>query len=144
MKTEEIVRLTRKRVAALVKARQEQEDPDFFEGGERRENFRWPFPGAVELWPAGGDGRERWYATCRNLSMGGLGMAAEQPFEAGNPGQIPRHFPHATPFRQAVGRHFTPVLGGFLVRFGIRLPSLPAAAFTLRTSMKARGPKGLA
>jgi len=123
MKTEEIVRLTRKRVAALVKARQEQEDPDFFEGGERRENFRWPFPGAVELWPAGGDGRERWYATCRNLSMGGLGMVAEQPFEAGTQVEIACHFPEATFFVEAVVRHCTPVPDGFLVGVEFRFPS---------------------
>ncbi len=123
MKTDEIVRLTRKRVAALVRSRQEQDDPDLFEGRERRENLRWPFPGAVELWPTGGDGRERWYGTCRNLSMNGLAMVTDEPFTPGAAVEIACHFPEASFYGEAVVRHCTQVPQGFLVGVEFRFPS---------------------
>lgn len=115
MKTDEIVKLTPQRVAALVRARQAADDADWYEGREKRDDVRWPFPGAVELWPVDGDGRERWYATCRNLSLYGLGMLTEQPFDPGTNVEIACHFPEASFYGQAVIRHCTETPHGFLV-----------------------------
>lgn len=115
MKTDEIVRLTPKRVARLVRARQEREAPELFEGKEHRSNMRWPFMGAVELWPAAGDGQERWYATCQNLSEGGMGMVTEDAFDTGTPVELACHLPEASFFGFGTIRHCTEIPDGYLV-----------------------------
>lgn len=115
MQTEEIVKITRARVAELVKIRERSEDAELFEGDERRQYSRWPFPGAVELSPAGGDGRSRWYATCGNLSLGGLGMMADRHFAPGMVVDLSCHLPEATLYGQATVRHCRQTEYGYLV-----------------------------
>lgn len=117
MKTDEIVKLTQKGVTSLLKARRKLAGPsaDLYAGQEHRRNTRWPFPGQVELWPADSDGRERWYATCHNLSTNGLGMIADNPFEPGTKVELACHFPEASFYGRGVIRHCTRIPRGFLI-----------------------------
>lgn len=117
MKTEEIVKLTPKRVASLLKARRKLAGPsaDLYTGQDHRRCIRWPFPGQVELWSAGSDGRERFYATCHNLSTNGLGMIADDAFEPGTPVELACHFPEASFYGKGVIRHCTKIPKGFLI-----------------------------
>jgi len=115
MQTDEIVAMTRERVAELVRAQQTHDEPDSFEGNEQRGDTRWPFPGAVEVWPAGGDGRQHWLATCHNVGYGGLGMIADQPFKLDTPVEFACHLPEASFYGKATVRHCTEVPEGFLV-----------------------------
>ena len=115
MQTDEIVAMTRERVAELVRAQQAHAEPDAFEGDEQREDTRWPFPGTVEVWPAGGDGRQHWLATCQNVGYGGLGMIADRPFKPDTPVEFACHLPEASFYGKATIRHCTEVPEGFLV-----------------------------
>ena len=115
MKTEEIVKITRKQVVDLVKARTEAAGPRLFAGDERRRCPRWPFPGAVELSPIGDDGRTRWFATCGNLSLGGLGVIADRCFDEGTPLDISCHMPEVTLVGRATVRHCEEIPQGYMV-----------------------------
>ena len=115
MQTEEIVKITRNRVADLVKIRERSEDAGLFEGDDRRTHPRWPFPGAVELSPADGDGRTRWFATCGNLSLGGLGLMTDHYFPPGMIVEFSCHLPEATLYGQATVRHCRQTEYGYLV-----------------------------
>ncbi|MBP7937163.1 MAG: PilZ domain-containing protein [Phycisphaerae bacterium] len=117
MKIEEILKLTPKRVAILLKTRRKLAGPsaDLYAGQDLRRSVRWPFPGQVELWPAGGDGRERFYATCHNLSTNGLGMIADASFEPGTRVELACHFPEASFYGKGVIRHCTKIPKGYLI-----------------------------
>lgn len=115
MKTEEIVKITRRRVAELVKARTQSSGPGLFAGHEKRKHTRWPFPGAVELSPVNDDGRKRWFATCGNVSLGGLGIIAERCFEDGTELEISCHLPEMTLVGRATVRHCEEIPQGYMV-----------------------------
>lgn len=115
MLTDEIVAMTRKQVAELVRIQQADNKPTLFEGYEQRGNRRWPFPGAVEVWPAGGDGRQRWLGTCHNLGYGGLGMLADEPFQPDTPIEFACHLPEASFYGKATVRHCTEVPDGYII-----------------------------
>jgi hypothetical protein len=115
MKTEEIVKITRKRVADLVKARTLSSGPGLFAGHEKRKHTRWPFPGAVELSPVEDDGRTRWFATCGNVSLGGLGIISERCFENGTALEISCHLPEMTLVGQATVCHSEEIPQGYIV-----------------------------
>ena len=115
MMTDEIVKMSRQCVAELVGAEQANAEPDSIEGDERRENIRWPFLRTVELWPAEGDGRQHWLATCQNLSYGGLAMLTDQPFKPDTPIEFACHLPEASFYGKATVRHCTEIAEGFLV-----------------------------
>ncbi|HSW44219.1 MAG TPA: PilZ domain-containing protein [Phycisphaerae bacterium] len=119
MQTEQIVRITRRRVADLVKSRERSEDAVLFTGDEKRRNRRWPFPGAAELSLADGDGRKRWFATCGNLSFGGLGIITDRHFSPGTVLDISCHLPELTMVGRVTVLHCRPAGKGFLtgVRF---------------------------
>lgn len=102
-KTESIYRLTRRRIDKLLDGR--RTSPDAFGGDERRRQPRWPFPGTAELWPAGADGPPQWFATCLNLSEGGMGLRCDEPFEPGTPLDIAFHLPEASFFGRVTVRH---------------------------------------
>ncbi len=115
MPTDEMIRVNRKQVAALVRARAKASGPRLFSGDERRRYPRWPFPGAVELSPVGGDGRVRWFATCGNISEGGFGVIADRSFEPDTPLEFSCHLPEATLVGQAVVRHCVRTPEGYMV-----------------------------
>jgi hypothetical protein len=115
MQIDEIVKITRQRVADLVHQREQDDGAHLFIGDERREHIRWPFPGAVELAPVGDDGRKRWFATCGNLSFGGLGVMTDHYFEPGTVIEISCHFPESSMFGRAVVRHCRPARQGYLM-----------------------------
>src|SRR3989304_7257293 len=116
MQTDEIVRLTRKRVAAIIAARRErQESLTPPPGPERRKSPRWPFKGAVELWPHGGDGSVCWHAAYQNLSETGVGLSTEVHFDQGTTLDIAMHLPEMSLCGQAVVRYCAPVRDHFMV-----------------------------
>lgn len=104
MIADEIVKLTREQVAALLRSREEEKAEPFL-GKERRHVPRWPFPGAVELRPAGGDGTQQWFATCRDLSDIGMGMWGDCHLEPGTPVEIAFHLPEASFYGNATVRY---------------------------------------
>jgi hypothetical protein len=122
MQTEEIIKITRDRVAELVKIRERSEDARLFEGDESRKHPRWPFPAAVELAPADGDGRTRWFATCGNLSIGGLGLIADHYFPPGMVVDLSCHLPEATLYGQGTVRHCRQTAHGYLVGVEFNFP----------------------
>jgi hypothetical protein len=115
MKTEEIVKITRKRVADLVKSRAEGKGPGLFAGHEKRQHTRWPFPGAVELSPVDDDGRTRWFGTCGNVSLGGLGVITERCFDDGAAFEISCHLPEMTLVGRVSVRHCEEIPQGYMV-----------------------------
>jgi len=115
MQTEEITQLSREVIANLIRSREESEDAALFEGDDRRFHARWPFPGAIELWPKDGDGRVRWFASCGNLSYSGIGMFADRAFEPGTPVELACHFPELTVCGSAIIRHCTESPMGYIV-----------------------------
>ncbi len=115
MQTEEIVKLTRERLIELLQARTESAASGPYAGRDRRRCPRWPFPGAVELSPAGDDGRTRWFATFCDLSPGGLGVVADCPFAAGAVLDLSCHLPEATLVGRATVRHCEPVDQGYMI-----------------------------
>jgi len=117
MKTEEIVKLTPRRVAALIRARRKHDGGLLHDGNrhERRCQVRWPSPGTVEIWPADGDGRERLYGTCHTLSQEGIGMVSDQPFAKGTKIELACHFQEVSLYGRGIVRHCTGIPDGFLV-----------------------------
>jgi len=113
MITDEIVKLSRERMADLVRSR--HDPPADFDGEERRVVTRWPFPGTAELRPAEGDGRPLWFATCRNVSETGLGISTDEPFEPGTPLEIAFHLPEASFYGKATVRYCTQTPQAYLV-----------------------------
>jgi hypothetical protein len=111
MKTEEIVRLTRRTVADLVRARHGDVEP--FLGHERRRSPRWPFPGTVELHPTDGT-TDQWFATCRNVSETGLGMCCDRFFDVGTVLEIAIHVPERTLYGRGIVGYCQKTPAGFM------------------------------
>ncbi len=103
MLTNDIVKLTRDRIAELVRSREAPESD--YTGNERRRAPRWPFPGAIGLRPADGGGDETWFGTCRDVSITGVGITCERYFEPGTALEIALHLPEATFCGKAVVRY---------------------------------------
>ncbi len=117
MHTDEIVKLSRKRVAAVVAARREAggEPKVQHEGAEKRRDPRWPFQGAIELWPDGGDGRVVTHGTCLNLSETGVGLSCDEHMVPGQVMEIAVHLSEVTLCGRATVRYCAPVRGQFMV-----------------------------
>lgn len=116
MQTQEIVKLTQKRIADIVKARQESGKlSDELPHVERRKHPRWPFKGAVELWPEGVDGRSLTHATCLNLSETGMGLSCDEHLNPGQPMEVAIHLPEMTLCGRAVVRYCAEIRGQFMV-----------------------------
>jgi len=115
MQIDEIITISRQRVADLVQQREKDDGAHLFLNDERREHARWPFPGAVELTPVDGDGRKRWFATCGNLSLGGRGVMTDHYFEPGTVLEISCHFPENSMFGRVIVRHCRPANQGYLM-----------------------------
>ena len=82
----------------------------------RRENVRWPFPGAVEMWLPDEDGTERHYlATCSNLSIQGVGLIADCALPVGLEFDLAVHQPEASFHGRGIVRHCTEADVGFYV-----------------------------
>jgi hypothetical protein len=104
MPTDEIVKLTRKQVTRLVRRRMEAAGQKY-EGDERRRAPRWPFPGTVELRLADPSNPSQWFATCRDISEGGMGMKTDTYFASGTVLDISVHLPEQTFYGQATVRY---------------------------------------
>ena len=112
MIADEIVKLTPEAIAKLLRTR---EAPDAeYDGAERRDAPRWPFPGAIELRPADADGGTQWFGTCRNVSETGLGMTCDQYLDPGDRLDIAVHLPEASFYGQAIVRYCKEVRGQFM------------------------------
>ncbi len=117
MRTEEIVKLTRNRIATIIKARQDAAAipcPDH-QGPERRRYPRWPFKGAVEIWPNGGDGSQVTHATCLNLSETGMGLSSDEHMNPGTVVEIALHLPEMTLCGRATIRYCAEVRSQYMV-----------------------------
>lgn len=100
MPTEEIVKLTRKQMARLIRMRTEAAGQEY-DGTEQRRAKRWPFPGTVELRYSTGDNPNQWFATCRDISEGGMGMKTDTYFAPQTLLDIAVHLPEQTFYGQA-------------------------------------------
>jgi hypothetical protein len=117
MRTEEIVRLTPHRIVAIIKARQEAAAIPLADhnGPERRRSPRWPFKGAVEIWPDGGDGSVVTHATCLNISETGMGLSSDEHIAPGQTVEVAIHLPEATLCGRAAVRYCAQVRDQFMV-----------------------------
>lgn len=118
MRTEEIVRLTRHRLTGIIKQRQDSAAlplPEGHDGPERRRYARWPFKGAVEVWPDGGDGSQVKHATCLNLSETGMGLSSDEHIAPGEVVEVALHLPEMTLCGRAAVRYCAEVRGQFMV-----------------------------
>jgi hypothetical protein len=116
MQTEEIVKLTRKRIAAIVKARQESGKlTDSLPGPERRHHPRWPFKGAVELWPDGTGARSQLHGTCLNISETGVGLSCDKHLQPGDIMEVAVHLPEMSLCGRAAVRYCAQVRGQYMV-----------------------------
>jgi len=113
METDEIFKLTRRGIADLL--RSPAHAAAAHSGNERRQTPRGTFPATVEIYPAGGDGTERWFGTCRNLSETGLGMSCDRHFDPEMPLDIAIHLPEASLCGRAVVRYCMETPHGFMV-----------------------------
>lgn len=105
METNEIVKLTRAQIKSLIEQRRgEPVDTDEYEGQERRQQTRWAFPGTVEIQLAD-DESHQLFGTCRDISMGGVGVKAEEVLDAGSLVNISVHLKEMTLFGQAIIRY---------------------------------------
>ena len=104
MATDEIVKLTRKHVSSLIRKRMEDAGHKY-DGREKRRMPRWPFPGTVELRRADGSDPSQWFASCRDISEGGMGMKTDTYFAPGTLLEISVHLPEQTFYGQATVRY---------------------------------------
>jgi len=103
MPTDEIVKLTRKQITRLLRKRQ-QAAGDYL-GSERRRAPRWPFPGTVELRHTDPSEPGLWFASCRDISEGGMGMKTDTEFDPGTVLDISVHLPEISFYGQAKVRY---------------------------------------
>lgn len=105
MQNGEIVKLTRKRVGDILKSRRNAQPLASRNTAEdRRQHPRWPFKGAVELWPDGTDGRTL-HATCMNISESGIGLRCDEQLQMGDSMEVAVHIPEMTLCGQAIVRY---------------------------------------
>ena len=116
MQTQEIVKLTRKRIAEIVKARQDAGKlPTEQAHVERRKVARWPFKGAVELWPDGADGRSLTHGTCLNISETGMGLSCDEHLNSGQIMEVAVHLPEMTLCGRAIVHYCAEVRSQYMI-----------------------------
>jgi hypothetical protein len=119
MQTDEIVKLTRKRITALCKSRQEaaaaKGEEEHVDGPEKRRHPRWPFHGAVEIWPDGGDGRQVTHGSCLNMSESGIGISCDEALSPNTIMEVAVHLPELTFCGRATVRYCAKVRRQFMV-----------------------------
>ena len=120
MNTDELVQLTRGAIHDLLRSRCEEHAQ--FGPQERRHNARWPFPGTIEIHPAGAPAHEQSFGTCRNLSETGMGMSCERFFEPEAILEIAVHLPEATLVGHAVVRYCMKTPRGFMTGIEFQFP----------------------
>ena len=108
----EIVPLTREAVAALLAERAAR--PRDAQRPGRRKYPRWPFAGTIEMWYTDPAGRACYnFATCENLSLGGVGIRSEEAFNPATEIAVAVHQPERTFYGRATVCHCTAVPGGY-------------------------------
>ena len=116
MQTQEIVKLTRKRIAEIVKARQDAGKlPTEQSHVERRKSARWPFKGAIELWPDGADGRSLTHGTCLNISETGMGLSCDEHLNPSQIMEVAIHLPEMTLCGRATVHYCAEVRGQYMI-----------------------------
>ncbi len=116
MQSGEIVKLTRKRIASILKGRRSAEPlAENHSGTERRRAPRWPFNGAVEIWPEGSGNRSTVHGACLNISETGLGLKCEQQLTVGESMEVAVHLSEMTVCGRAVVRYCAEVRGEYMV-----------------------------
>jgi hypothetical protein len=104
MPTDEIVKLNRRQIERLLRKRQAAAGKDF-PGSERRRAPRWAFPGTVEIRHLDPTDGGHWFAACRDISEGGMGMKSDTYFEPGTVLDISVHLPEISFYGQATVRY---------------------------------------
>ncbi len=89
--------------------------PDELRQDERRKYPRWPFHGAVELWPEGSQGRHAVHGTCLNISETGVGLGTDEHVDPGQIMEIALHLPEMSLCGRAVVRYCAEVRRQFMV-----------------------------
>lgn len=112
MKTDEIVKLTRNNIAEFLAENAGPVEPH--DGPQRRREPRWPFPGAVEVYPCSANGSVQWLGTLRNVSASGLGMSCERYLKPETLVDISFHMPDASFYGKAVVRYCQQVRNEFM------------------------------
>ncbi len=112
MRTDEIVKLTRENIAQFLA--ENTEPADSYDGPQRRREPRWPFPGAVEVYPINASGGIQWLGTLRNVSASGLGMSCERYLKPETVVDISFHMPDASFYGKAVVRYCKEVRNEFM------------------------------
>ncbi|HNQ21610.1 MAG TPA: PilZ domain-containing protein [Phycisphaerae bacterium] len=113
MNAQEIVPLTQAAVATLLAERQAC-PPAKGKRPARRRHPRWPFAGTIELWYTDSTGGKCYdLATCENLSLGGVGIRADEPLDPGTEIAVAIHQPERSFYGHATVRHCTPAAAGF-------------------------------
>jgi len=113
MKASEICELTRQSIKSLLEQRMGAAT-----GRDRcrRDNVRWAFPGAVELWITDDDGTENHVlATSINLSSQGIGIRTDEPIKPGTEVGVAVHEPEMSLHGRAAVRHCNPAGHEFVV-----------------------------
>ena len=114
MDAEEIVKLTPDTVRTLVDS-QRVHIIAKCDAGQRNED-RWPFPGAIEVWlPEGAYGDRHILATLHNLSLHGLAMRSRRPIAQDTLISLAIHQPALSCYGNAVVRHCTRAHVGYLI-----------------------------
>ncbi len=112
MKTDEIMRLSRKGVKTVLSARQGASEPALRQ--ERRRRPRWPFPGTIELCFPGERAPVPCFGTCHDLSEEGVGFTCDDAFDPGTVLDIALHLPEASFYGQGTVRHRVRTPRGYL------------------------------
>lgn len=114
MDAERIIKLSLTAVSELLNSQNIQALPKQAPGQRRAP--RWPFPGAVEVWlPDHCYGERHMIATMHNLSLHGLAMRTRLPIPSGTLISLAIHEPALSCYGQAVVRHCTRAVVGYLV-----------------------------
>ncbi|MGQ9648821.1 MAG: PilZ domain-containing protein [Phycisphaerae bacterium] len=119
MPTGEIVKLTRKQIARLIRKRMETAGHRY-DGTEQRRAPRWPFPGTVELRYSTGDNALQCFAVCRDISEGGMGVKTDTYLPPDTLLDISVHLPEQTFYGQAKVRYCKEVDGEAEYLMGIQ------------------------
>jgi len=114
MDTDNIVRLSLESVRELIDSLRPGAATQ--PGDGKRREQRWPFPGTVEVWlPESCYGERYLLATLHNLSSSGLAMRCDRPVPTQTRIQIAVHVPKLSCYGEAIVRHCTRAIAGYLI-----------------------------
>ncbi len=122
MDADEIQPLSAEAVAQLLAAQDEADHVVTAAG--KREQPRWPFPGAVELWlPEPGGGERHILGALHNISEKGVGVRVDEPLELGAALNLAIHQAELSLHGQGVVRHCSPRADGYLAGLEFVFPT---------------------